>query len=406
MRKNWYVSMFALLVAASVVLSACGAAPTATPQTVVQIQTQVVQQVVTATPLPPGAPTDTPLPAGSIQITAAGATFPLPIYTQWAYAYSYVDPSVVINYNGVGSGAGKTAIIANTVDFAGSDSALSDQNYTDGKDLQMYPMIAGAEVLAYNIAFKPVPTPAAGATAVTLPKLILGRQLLVDIYNAKVTTWNDPAIVALNPGLKDYLPAAPITTVHRSDASGTTDIFTHALTAFSPDWKAGAAQSIQWPGKNNLGGKGNAGVAGAVLNTPNSIGYVEIAYALSNSMSFAQMVNKAGKTVSANGASINADMADFGAIFDNNPKMIAYIPDGGGDGSWPITGYTYIILHTTSMKDCVKAQKIVDFMKWAQNDATAQAAAVKLGYSVLPDAVRAKVLSTLAQVTCNGQPLK
>jgi phosphate transport system substrate-binding protein len=404
MRKNFYVSIFVLLVAASMALSACGAAPTATPMTVVQ--TQIVQQVVTATPLPPGAPTNTPLPAGSITITAAGATFPQPIYSQWAYAYSYVDPSVVINYNGVGSGAGKTAIIANTVDFAGSDSALSDQNYTDGKDLQMYPMIAGAEVLAYNIAFKPVPTAVASATAVALPKLILGRQLLVDIYNAKVTTWNDPEIVALNPGLAAYLPAAPITTVHRSDASGTTDIFTHALTAFSSDWTAGAAQSIQWPGKNNLGGKGNAGVAGAVLNTPNSIGYVEIAYALSNSMSFAQMVNKAGKTVSANGASINSDMADFNTIFDNNPKMIAYIPDGGGDGSWPITGYTYLILHTTSMTDCVKAQKIVDFMKWAQTDPTAQAAAVKLGYSVLPAAVSAKVLTLLGQVTCNGQPLK
>ena len=386
-------------------LSACGAAPTATPQTVtvVKIQTQDVQVVVTATP---GPATATSLPVGSIQITAAGATFPLPVYTQWAYAYSYVDPSVVINYNGVGSGAGKTAIIANTVDFAGSDSALSDQNYTDGKDLQMYPMVAGAEVLAYNIAFKPVPTPAAGATAVTLPKLILDRQTLVDIYNAKVTMWNASEIVALNPGLAAYLPAAPITTVHRSDASGTTDIFTHALTAFSADWKAGAAQSIQWPGKNNLGGKGNAGVAGAVLNTPNSIGYVEIAYALSNNMSFAQMINKAGKTVSANGASINADMADFGTAFDNNPKLTAYIPDGGGDGSWPITGYTYIILHTTSMKDCVKAQKIVDFIKWAQSDPTAQAAAVKLGYSVLPDAVHAKVLAALAQVTCNGQPLK
>jgi len=404
MRKNFYVSIFVLLVAASMALSACGAAPTATPMTVVQ--TQIVQQVVTATPLPPGAPTNTPLPAGSITITAAGATFPQPIYSQWAYAYSYVDPSVVINYNGVGSGAGKTAIIANTVDFAGSDSALSDQNYTDGKDLQMYPMIAGAEVLAYNIAFKPVPTAVASATAVALPKLILGRQLLVDIYNAKVTTWNDPEIVALNPGLAAYLPAAPITTVHRSDASGTTDIFTHALTAFSSDWTAGAAQSIQWPGKNNLGGKGNAGVAGAVLNTPNSIGYVEIAYALSNSMSFAQMVNKAGKTVSANGASINSDMADFNTIFYNNPKMIAYIPDGGGDGSWPITGYTYLILHTTSMTDCVKAQKIVDFMKWAQTDPTAQAAAVKLGYSVLPAAVSAKVLTLLGQVTCNGQPLK
>jgi len=402
MRKNLYVFMFVLL-AAVLALSACGTAPTATPQTVVQIQTQVVNQVVTATP---GPATATPLPAGSITITAAGATFPAPLYSQWTYAYQYVNPAVSINYNPIGSGAGKTAIVANTVDFAGSDSALSDQNYTDGKDLQMYPMVAGAEVLAYNIAFKPVPTPAAGGTAIKLPALVLDRQTLVDIYNANVTTWNDPEILALNPGLKDYMPSAPITTVHRSDASGTTDIFTHALTAFSSDWTAGAAQSIQWPGKNNLGGKGNAGVAAAILSTPNSIGYVEIAYAISNSMTFSQMVNKAGKTVTANGASINSDMADFGSAFDNNPKLTAYIPDGGGAGSWPITGYTYLILHTASMKDCTKAQAIVDFIKWAQTDPTAQKAATTLGYSVLPDAVRAKVLTTLGQVTCNGQPLK
>ena len=402
MRKNLYISTFILLVAV-LVLSACGTAAQVNPQTIVQVQTQVVEKVVTATPGPAAA---TPLPAGSIQITAAGATFPAPLYSQWTYAYQYVNPAVAINYNPIGSGAGKTAIVANTVDFAGSDSALSDQNYTDGKDLQMYPMVAGAEVLAYNVAFKPVPTPAAGAAALVLPKLILGRQLLVDIYNGKVSMWNDPEIIALNPGLKDYLPAAKITTVHRSDGSGTTDIFTHALAAFSADWKAGAAQSVQWPGQGTLGGKGNAGVAAAILSTPNSIGYVEIAYAISNSMTYAQMINKAGKTVSANGASINADMADFGTAFDNNPKLTAYIPDGGSDGSWPITGYTYLILHTTSMKDCTKAQAIVDFIKWAQTDPTAQKAATTLGYSILPDAVRTAVLAKLAEVTCNGAPLK
>ncbi len=404
MRKNLYISMFVLL-AAVLVLSACGPAATATPQTVIQVQTQIVSQVVTATPGPAGPATATPLPAGSIQITAAGATFPLPLYSQWTYAYQFVDPSVAISYNGVGSGAGKTAIIANTVDFAGSDSLLSDQNYTDGKDLQMYPMVAGAVVPVYNIAFK-LPTAAAGQptpTPVTLPKLVLGRQLLVDIYNGKVTMWNDPSIVALNAGLKDYLPAAAITTVHRSDASGTTEIFTRALSSFSPDWKAGGAQSVQWPGKG-LGGKGNAGVAAAVITTPNSIGYVELAYAISNSMSYAQMVNQAGKTVSANGDSVKAAMADFASTFTD--KLTNNIQDGKGDGTWPITGYTYIILHTTSMKDCVKAQKILDFLKWAQTDPTAQKAATTLGYSVLPDAVRTSVLAKLAAVTCNGQPLK
>ena len=397
MRKNLYVSMFVLLVAV-LVLSACGTAATPTPQTVVE--TQIVPVVDTATP---GPATATPLPAGSVQITAAGATFPLPVYTQWTYAYQYVDPSVAINYNGIGSGAGKTAIINNTVDFAGSDSLLSDQNYTDGKDLQMYPMLAGAVVTVYNVAFKPVPTPEAGKTAISLPKLILDRQTLVDIYNGTVSMWNDPKIVALNPGLKDYLPAAAITTVHRSDGSGTTEIFTKALSSFSTDWKAGGAQSVQWPGKG-LGGKGNAGVAAAVISTPYSIGYVELSYAISNNMSFAQMVNQAGKTVTANGDSVNAAMAEFANAFTD--KLTATIVDGKSEGAWQISGYTYIILHTTSMQDCLKAQKIVDFLKWAQTDPAAQAAASKLGYSVLPEAVRANVLGKLAMVTCNGQPLK
>lgn len=371
-----------ILLATGIILSACS--PAATTQS------------------PNGAGVSTPLPAGSVQVTGAGATFPLPVYSQWTYAYQYVDPSVVINYNGVGSGAGKTAILNNTVDFAGSDSLLSADQYTQGVDLQMYPMLAGAVVPVYNIAFQAVPTPAAGTSAVSLPKLILDRQSLVDIYDGKVTKWNDPEIVSLNPGLANYLPEAAITTVHRSDGSGTTEIFTKALTSFSPEWTAGGAQSVQWPG-NGLGGKGNAGVAAAVINTPNSIGYVELAYAISNSMTYAQMVNKVGKTITANGASVEAAMTEFANAF--TPQLTATIVDGASDGAWPITGYTYIILHTSTMTDCVKAQKILEFLKWAQTDAGAQTAATKLGYSVLPDVVRTNVIAKLAQVTCNGQPI-
>ncbi len=389
MSKKLSIVVFVVL-ALSFVLSACG--PVATPQTV------IVE--VTSIPGPAAPATPTPLPAGSVQITGSGATFPLPLYTQWTYAYQFVDPSVVINYTGVGSGAGKTAIIAGTVDFAGSDSLLSDQQYTDGKDLQMYPMVAGAVVPVYNISFQPVPIPVAGAAAIVLPKLILDRQTLVDIYNGKVTKWNDPAIIALNPGLKDYLPDAAITTVHRSDGSGTTEIFTKALTSFSSDWKAGGASSVQWPGQG-LGGKGNAGVAAQVIANPNSIGYVELAYALSNGMSAAQLVNKAGKTVTANGASVNAAMTEFANVFTD--KLTATIVDGSSAGAWPITGYTYIILHTTSMTDCVKAQKLLEFLKWAETDSGAQNGATSLGYSVLPDAVRINVLAKLAEVTCNGQ---
>jgi phosphate transport system substrate-binding protein len=385
-----------VIVAMSFLLAACGGA--ATPQTVTEIQTQIVNQVITATP---DMSKPTPLPAGSVQINGAGATFPLPIYTEWTYAYSYVDPSVVINYQGIGSGGGKKAIVDGTVDFAGSDSLLKPEEYDAGKDLQMYPMVASAVVPIYNIAWaKEVPA------GTTLPALVLDRQTLVDIYNAKVTKWNDPAIVKLNADLTDYLPNASITAVHRSDGSGTTEIFTKALAAFSPDWTAGGASSVEWPvdkAGNGVGGKGNQGVSAAVINTPNSIGYVEISFAKSNGLAFADMINKAGQKVTAGADSIAADMSDFAKAFDD--KLTATIVDGQSAGSWPITGYTYIILHTTSMQDCTKASKLLEYINWTLTDPSAADRASKLGYAVLPQAVREQVSTKLGEVTCNGQPV-
>jgi phosphate transport system substrate-binding protein len=393
---NKLLILSAVLVVASMALAACGAPAAAAPVVQTVVQTQLVS--VTATP---DTTTPTPLPAGSVQINGAGATFPLPIYTDWTYAYSYVDPAVVINYQGIGSGGGKKAIIDGTVDFAGSDSLLSDQDYANGKDLQMYPMVASAVVPIYNIKLaKDLPQ------GTTLPKLVLDRQTLVDIYNAKITKWNAPAIVALNPDWKDYLPDAAITAVHRSDGSGTTEIFTKSLASFSPDWTAGGASSVEWPvdkAGNGVGGKGNQGVSAAVINTSNSIGYVEISFAVSNNLSFADMVNKAGKTVTANADSLASAMNDFsGAI---NDKLTATIVDAPGAGSWPIAGYTYLILHTTSMQDCVKAQKLLEYINWTLTDSSAAARAAKLGYAVLPADVKSKVLAKLGEVTCNGQPI-
>ena len=390
-------SLLFVVVAMSLLLAACGAPTPAEPVTVVQ--TQIVEKVVTPT-TDPNMPAE--LPAGSVQINGAGATFPLPVYTEWTYAYQYVDPSVAINYQGIGSGGGKKGIIDGTIDFAGSDSLLKDPDeYTAGKDLQMYPMLAGAVAVIYN--FKP---------AVDYPKdfkapaLVLDRQTLVDIYNGKVNTWNDPAIVALNPDLKDYLPASGITAVHRSDGSGTTEIFTKALTSFSADWTAGGASSVEWPvdkAGNGVGGKGNQGVAASVINTANSIGYVELSFAISNSLSYASVVNKAGKTIVPNAKSVEAAMTDFATAF--TPKLTATIVDGAGADSYPITGYTYLILHTTSMTDCVKAGKLLDYINWSLTDAGASAAASKLGYSVLPGAIRDQVLAKLGEVTCNGAPV-
>lgn len=345
----------------------------------------------------PGAET-TRFPAGSVQINGAGATFPLPVYSQWSYTYGTVDPSVTINYQGIGSGGGKKAILDGTVDFAGSDSLVSDDEYAQGKDLQMYPVIAGAVVPIYNITFD-----AAKLGGKPAPTLILDGKTLVGIYNATITQWNDPAIAALNPDLKDRLPDARITVVHRSDGSGTTELFTKALSSFSPEWTAGGAASVEWPADragSGIGGKGNPGVAAAVQNTPNSVGYVELAYAISNSIPQAAMINKAGKQVTANGESLASAMSDFANTFTD--QLTNTIVDAPGEKSWPIAGYTYLVLHTQSMTDCGKAQKLLEYIKWSLTDPEAAKIASDLGYSVLPQDVQAKVLDKLAQVTCNG----
>jgi phosphate transport system substrate-binding protein len=336
----------------------------------------------------------------SVSINGAGATFPLPVYTEWIYAYQYVDPSVSLNYQGIGSGGGKKAIIDGTVDFAGSDSLLSADEYAAGKDLQMYPMLAGAVVPIYNID---------GITGVDgLPVLVLDRKTLAGIYAGQITQWNDPAIVALNPGLADKLPSTTITAVHRSDGSGTTEIFTKALSAFSQDWSnnVGAGTSVEWPvdkNGNGIGGKGNQGVAAAVQNTPNSIGYVELSYAVSNKIQFADLVNKAGTTVTANADTLQSAMSDFAGSFDD--KLTTNIVDGSGTNSWPIAGYTYIVLHTTSMQDCTKASKLLNFLNWALTDPGAAQRAADLGYATLPDNVRQLVIDKLQAVTCQGNPV-
>ena len=382
-----------ILALTSLLLPACGREPITAAQT----------QAAGGSPAPISTSTQlTPLSSAGIQINGAGATFPLPIYTEWTYAYSYLDPTLAINYEGIGSGGGKKAIIEGSVDFAGSDSLLRAEEYEAGKDLQMYPILAGAVVVIYNFV------PARDYPAdFKVPALVLDRQTLVDIYNGTVNQWNDPKIMALNPQLADYLPQAAMTVVYRSDGSGTTELFTRSLTFFSSDWAAGSAASVEWPvarAGNGVGGNGNQGVLAAVVNAPNSLGYVELSHALSNNLAYADMINKAGKRVTANAESLASAINDFGtAAFDD--RLTATIVDGDGEGSWPISGYTYLILHTTSMTDCVKARKLLEYIHWTLTDVSAGNRAARLGYSVLPDAVRDQVLAKLGEVTCNGQPV-
>ncbi len=304
---------------------------------------------------------------------------------------------MVINYQPTGSGAGKKAIIDGTVDFAGSDAVLSADETTAGKDLQIYPFLAGATVMTYNI---PELDPAKD------PALVLDGNILVGIYNATITKWNDPAIAALNPQIAPKLPAKQITVVHRADGSGTTAIFTAALTSFSTAWTSGSGTTINWPADkagNGIGGNGNQGVTAAVQNTPESIGYVEYAYAVSNKLPFSQMVNKAGKTVAASPDGVASAMNDFANSF--TPQLTNTIVNGPGAASWPIAGYTYIIIHQTSMTDCVKASKLVEYINWILTNPVATKRASALGYVPLPSAVSQLALARLGQVTCNGQPV-
>ncbi|NMB88753.1 MAG: phosphate ABC transporter substrate-binding protein PstS [Chloroflexi bacterium] len=397
MRKSYV--LISLVVILTTLLGACASAPAAQetqPPMEVTVLVEGTPEVVVITATPEAMPTE--LPAGSVALNGAGATFPLPVYTEWIYAYQYVDPSVTLNYQGIGSGGGKKAIIDNTVDFAGSDSLLSEEEYTTGGDLQMLPMLAGAVVPIYNIE---------GLTAED-GKLVLDRATLVGIYDGTINTWNDPAIVALNPDLSSKLPSSAITAVHRSDGSGTTEIFTNALAAFSEDWatNVGAGSSVEWPvdkAGNGVGGKGNQGVAATVQNTPNSIGYVELSYAIANGISFADMVNKAGEKVTANADSLASAMDDFADAFSE--QLTTKIVDGDSATSWPIAGYTYMVLHMETMSDCTKAEKLLEYLNWALTDPAAAKRAGDLGYSVLPEAVREKVSAKLAEVTCNGAPV-
>ncbi len=327
---------------------------------------------------------------GAIVLNGAGATFPLPVYTEWIQMYKQVAPDVTINYQGIGSGGGQKAIMDGTVDFAGSDSLLSDAQYQKMPDLQMLPMLAGAVVPIYNIP--------------NVEKLVLDGPTLTAIYLGKIQKWNDPAIAALNPDLN--LPAETIMVAHRSDGSGTTEIFTAYLGAVSPEWKenVGIGKAVAWPVDQTgqgIGGKGNPGVAQAVQSTPYSLGYVELAYAKSNHIPIVAMKNAAGNIVTPTLEAMQAAMSAYADAFDQH--LTATIVNAPAKDAWPIMGYTYLIIHMKNNTDCAKTKALVDFIRWALTSPEATQKAADLGYAPLPDPVRDKVLAKLHEVECNGQ---
>jgi phosphate transport system substrate-binding protein len=297
-----------------------------------------------------------------------------------------VDPAAKFNYQSIGSGGGIQQITAKTVDFGASDAILNDAQFKAAPGIQMLPMVAGAVVPVYNIK------------EIT-QGLKLDYTVVADIFLGKITKWNDPAIKKSNPDLP--LPNKDIIVVHRSDGSGTTFIFTDYLSAVSQEWKdkVGVNSSVKWP--VGLGGKGNEGVAGTVQQNDGSIGYVELAYAKQNKLPFAALQNKAGNYVVADAKTTQNAMADFGG---DMPKILARsIVDAPGKDSWPIAGYTYLLVYM-DQQDCAKGAKVVSFIKWGLSDGVKYA--TDLDYMPLPDNVKQQVLAKLGEVTCQGKPLK
>ena len=330
--------------------------------------------------------------AGSISLNGSGSTFVQPLFEDLAFAYSQLDKSVVINYAGGGSGQGKTDIIKGTVDFAGSDSALTDAEAASKQLIQM-PSVAGAVVAIYNI-------PDVTQT------IVLDLQTLGDVYTGKIEKWSDPAIANLNP--KIVFPDLAINVVHRADGSGTTSIFTTYLCSANSGWKAAVnpckGTTVEWPVdklKRGQGGRGNQGVAAAVQKTNGAIGYVELAYAKNNGISYAQMMNAANKLVDATVASTTA--ATVGAQFSE--RNASDIVNSSSPEAWPISGFTYLIF-ARDFTDCKKAGKLQEWANWSLTDPAAIARASKLLYSPLGVDSNARALAALKTLTCNGLPIK
>ncbi len=301
--------------------------------------------------------------AAAKEISGAGATFPYPVYDKWAQAYE-AHTGVKLNYQSIGSGGGIKQIEANTVDFGASDAPLQPRELKKHQ-LMQFPTVMGGVVPVVNVS------------GVKAGELKLTPEMLADIYLGKIKTWNDPAITALNPGLK--LPAKAITVVHRSDGSGTTWIYTNYLSKVSPAWrkKVGNNKSVAWP--VGIGGKGNEGVASYVGRINGAIGYVEYAYALQNKMAHAKLKNAAGQFVDPNSESFQAAAAN--ADWAHAPGFYMVLTDQPGAKSWPITGATFILLHTRQNKPAVGKQ-VLAFFDWAYKNGSDMAS--KLDYVPMP----------------------
>jgi phosphate transport system substrate-binding protein len=336
----------------------------------------------------------------AVSILGAGATFPAPLIQKWTVEYNTLYPWVTINYNPIGSGGGIQQITQKTVDFGASDAPLSDAQLSNATGLVLMPETLGGVAITYDLQSYGI----SNNTVINFT-----GDVLAQIYMGKITQWNDPAILALNPNLQ--LPKLAITAVHRSDGSGTTYAFTDYLSAVNPDWKStvGRSTSVSWPVDKTamgIGAKGNAGVAGTVANTPGSIGYVDVIYATGKGLGIGAVKNAAGNFVVPNLQTI-ANAAASATGTPDSKDLRLHIVNALGDQSYSIATYTYILLYKEmsnqpSMTKS-KAEALAKFLWWAIHDG--QKYAPDLIYAPLPQNVVSADEQLLTSLTYQGQTL-
>ncbi len=333
--------------------------------------------------------------AQQVTINGAGATFPFPLIDTWRVEYKKVNPDVNVNYASIGSGGGIKQFLEKTVDFGATDAPLSESEFTRAGNPVHIPETIGSVVLSYNIP------------GIQDNSLKLSGPVIADIFLGKITTWDDPNIKELNPSLA--LPSNNINVVHRSDGSGTTFVFTDYLSKISQEWadRVGASKSVPWP--TGIGAPGNEGVSASILGSENSIGYVELAYALTAKMNYAAIQNKDGNFVLP---SINSTMSAVSATASSLPQGSdrwnnVSLTNAVGQNSYPISSFSYIVLYkelgTNPSINQQKAKSIVDFISWAITDG--QTFSEPLGYVPLPAPVVDLNKQTLSSLTFNGNPI-
>ena len=332
-----------------------------------------------------------------ITLNGAGATFPFPLIDTWRVEYQKVKPNVNINYQSIGSGGGVKQFTEKTVDFGASDAPLTRSELQKAPGAVHIPETIGSVVVAYNLP-----------TSVPNKGLKLTGPIVADIFLGKIKKWNDPQIQSINPGIT--LPSDDIVVVHRSDGSGTTFVWTSYLSKISPQWNqtVGSAKSVQWP--IGIGSPGNEGVANAIKGTPNTIGYVELAYALTTKMPYAFLQNKAGKFVEPTLDSTRTAAASASSSLpagDKSWESVSLLNEPG-ENSYPIASYSYLLLYkelstNPNINSQEKAKAVADFLSWAITDG--QKFASVLSYVPLPDQVVKLDQDTLKSLTFKGQPV-